>query len=642
MKAADESELSTRKIKALPRRLARIPDSAPGATSTPSPDASPAPAAPKMGGFTGFGSASTNSSFTFTPSSSTNSITPAADTPSLGAFSAAPSTSTRSPFLPPSSAPSVSASASNATKQFASFLSPKLSAAPAPSSAPEVDKDTLKYYTSLRGLNNSFVTAISKAVESDPFVDIAEVLEQYKKHRVSVQQEFDEKASRPQFANSATPIPSAKPPAPSPFAFGKPTPSSPIPASMPAPPSSFAGFPPAPSFAPSSAQSGGFTPQFGEAGGMGKSSGSVFGSSTSIDSKPVQPQTTPSLGSSLHPFQLSTANSTAPPKSAFGLTPPVEPPSDLKPKDSFSSSNDSTSKPTSTFGSFSFPGSSPFGSSSTAASSLFGRGSTPKSDIEQSADKPKAPFTFGIPPSTKLFGDGSAFGASTPSPDKPVTEFGSPGKTSPFNFGSSSTSPVSFGFGVSPKTSGDTSPTPKAGNIGFSFGASPPKFDAAPAPSTSDGTSRAETPATEGSQDEDGLSRFLSPGVSGTEGEGEEDEETTYTVKAKVYKLVKDKEGKSDWSDIGVGMLRFKKHKDTGARRILLRNSSTGKIILNFNLYAGLKSTLGKKMVSLIGHGESGESIPYRIRVGTEESAITVKEVLDRELSLVESESAKH
>ncbi|RPD56010.1 hypothetical protein L227DRAFT_579227 [Lentinus tigrinus ALCF2SS1-6] len=34
------------------------------------------------------------------------------------------------------------------------------------------------------------------------------------------------------------------------------------------------------------------------------------------------------------------------------------------------------------------------------------------------------------------------------------------------------------------------------------------------------------------------------------------------------------------WGDVGVGMLRLKKHKETGARRMLLRNSSTGKITI--------------------------------------------------------------
>lgn len=65
--------------------------------------------------------------------------------------------------------------------------------------------------------------------------------------------------------------------------------------------------------------------------------------------------------------------------------------------------------------------------------------------------------------------------------------------------------------------------------------------------------------------------------VHDQEGEGEEDEETTHSVKTKVYSLNKEE---GAWKELGVGLLKVKKHKETGARRLLLRNSSTGKIIV--------------------------------------------------------------
>jgi nucleoporin NUP2 len=113
--------------------------------------------------------------------------------------------------------------------------------------------------------------------------------------------------------------------------------------------------------------------------------------------------------------------------------------------------------------------------------------------------------------------------------------------------------------------------------------------------------------------EEDGLARTQSqsPGIQGGEGEGEEDEETTYTIKAKVFKFTTDREGAPTWSDMGIGwypfsllpflaslflsrltisffflfrlcigMLRLKKHKETDARRVILRSSTTGKIII--------------------------------------------------------------
>lgn len=79
------------------------------------------------------------------------------------------------------------------------------------------------------------------------------------------------------------------------------------------------------------------------------------------------------------------------------------------------------------------------------------------------------------------------------------------------------------------------------------------------------------------------------------EGEGEEDEETTYSAKVKAYRMKKsDERGGQGWVELGVGTfniyvkkteaqyvagyLRLKKHKEMDARRMLLRNSSTGKI----------------------------------------------------------------
>jgi len=65
--------------------------------------------------------------------------------------------------------------------------------------------------------------------------------------------------------------------------------------------------------------------------------------------------------------------------------------------------------------------------------------------------------------------------------------------------------------------------------------------------------------------------------VHDQEGEGEEDEETTHSVKTKVYSLNKEE---GVWKELGLGVLKVKKHKETGARRLLLRNSSTGKITI--------------------------------------------------------------
>jgi len=118
--------------------------------------------------------------------------------------------------------------------------------------------------------------------------------------------------------------------------------------------------------------------------------------------------------------------------------------------------------------------------------------------------------------------------------------------------------------------------------------------------------------------------------VHDQEGEGEEDEETTHSVKTKVYCLKKEE---GIWKELGLGVLKVKKHKETGARRLLLRNSSTGKIVINFRIHAAMKPSVTKQVVSLMGHDDKGNGAPYRLRVKTEQAAQELKDVLEKEMS---------
>jgi len=115
------------------------------------------------------------------------------------------------------------------------------------------------------------------------------------------------------------------------------------------------------------------------------------------------------------------------------------------------------------------------------------------------------------------------------------------------------------------------------------------------------------------------------------EGEGEEDETTVHTSKVKVYRMVQ-KEGKSEWAEVGVGMLRLKKHKEKEARRVLARNSANGKIMLNFKIYPGLNATRTKQALTFIGHHE-GKMTTYRLRLKDEPAAIALKDALDAEVA---------
>lgn len=118
-----------------------------------------------------------------------------------------------------------------------------------------------------------------------------------------------------------------------------------------------------------------------------------------------------------------------------------------------------------------------------------------------------------------------------------------------------------------------------------------------------------------------------------------------------------DEKGGVGWVEIGSGILRLKKHKETGARRVLLRNSTTGKInvvcrslislfmpfahgcLQNFKIYSGLKPSLAKKTVTFVGH-DNGVAQTYSVRVGSEVSASELKEAMDREIEFVKSKES--
>jgi nucleoporin NUP2 len=102
-----------------------------------------------------------------------------------------------------------------------------------------------------------------------------------------------------------------------------------------------------------------------------------------------------------------------------------------------------------------------------------------------------------------------------------------------------------------------------------------------------------------------------------------------------------------------IGVIRLKKHKTSEKRRIFMRNSATGKIVLvcvitscqsmissnalkNFGIYAGLSSTQTKNVIALMGH-DAGVQVPYRIRVATPEAATSFNDALQREVNQVKA-----
>ncbi|KAJ6500167.1 hypothetical protein C8R47DRAFT_284869 [Mycena vitilis] len=593
---ADDAALANRKIKAMPRRLG----GSASFTASPSEPATNGaaeragtPPLGKFSSFSGFGTpGSSGSAFSFVPPSSSPSFPPAK--PTSSPFGPSPGTPTPSSGLFSSGAPPVASTASNAAKTFASFLGDSPSKAPTSSAPPpplpkstsasaaessKGDEPALKYYRSLRGLNVSILAAITKAIDEDPFADVATLLARYNSLRADVQKEYDDR--------SKSNVPPARSSAPSPSPFrGPPANSTPTPSpfKMPAPPPSFAGF--------------------------GKPAGSAPPKTNGVsDPTPAPAPPAP-----------------APPAPAPALTPPANP---------FSFPSSSTSTSTTPKPSPFAPTGSPFGSSSSTSA-------------------------FGSAPSTSLFGSGagstttaSPFGSPSPF-SKPTSSSSLFGGASGSAFGSSSGSPSPSLFGA----------RGSIGNpVGFSFAS--PKAEGSAAEEkkgeAADGDGNAEAGSSQeiGSSQETEKASTTDEGSSGqgsgstgmlfgndtptgldAEGEGEEDEETVKTERLRAFRLKKAEEpGDGGWLDIGVGFLRLKKHKETSARRLLLRNSNSGKIQINFALYPGLKVSQSKKSLTFVGHDLTGEPQTYSLRFRTEEVAKEFQAALDNEIAQIKASS---
>ncbi|KJA27886.1 hypothetical protein HYPSUDRAFT_35064 [Hypholoma sublateritium FD-334 SS-4] len=283
---------------------------------------------------------------------------------------------------------------------------------------------------------------------------------------------------------------------------------------------------------------------------------------------------------------------------------------------------------------FTFGTSTPSGAA-TAAVPSFGFGSSSSS----SSTAPSLFGSFGSSAITANKSPSNPFGATSTGSifGKPVDKPESSASSNPFSVPEKSASAMPSFF----STSATSKPAPSS-NIfgGGTFGSSSSstsvfgKTDAKA--STDENAAEAEdsgrdTPAAEGDPVTPGL---LAANPLDEEGAGEENEQTVYAIKAKAFKLSKDAEGAAKWLQLGTGILRLKKDKETDARRILLRNSTNGKVIVNFKIYSALKPTQNKSALSFIGH-EDGAPVTYSIRLANEVDAKNLKEALDSEIAAV-------
>lgn len=413
----------------------------------------------------------TKSSFSFTPNPSLPTMSPTATSTSK-AFAASLSSSA-SPFSwTPATAPISS--------------TPKIAASGSPS-----DAAALKYYTDLRGLNISILSAISKTVEEDPFFDMSNLLEKYKSFRSKIQGDFDQATTEsdstaqpastvlPQTDKAAMPTP---PPSFSGFdTFKTPTPS--VPSTNEAKPSLF-------DFKPSSTSSSNAPKPFAPLKDS-QLSNTLFGSSPfSSDST----SGTKSPGTSSTPFTFGapskpTTSQSANPFGSFGM------------------------KPSSGF-SFGTTSSQP---SSTIPKTDFGSGSAPFSFGSTSSDKPASP------PSSNIFGKSDSKDSFIPS--------------SPFGKVATK-SPIYFGFGSSPAPTGSEPAKPQTEADQSATGDKLPEEE----------STERTTLAGEAESSAEARPALLSSNPHDEDGEGEETEETVHSIKSKVLRFDDNK-----WVSHGVG-----------------------------------------------------------------------------------------
>ncbi|KAG9316618.1 hypothetical protein JVU11DRAFT_2672 [Chiua virens] len=610
---ADESTLAKRHIRALPKRasVGPKPPVLNGLPLLPDPDAGKVEAvpSPKFGGFSGFGA----------PTSTSNPFTFAAQPPPPVSAFASPTLDialkpTQSTPTPPSfPSPFLALSKSIPLDSDAPPPKPQV-----PPPTEDTDAVALKYFKSLRGLNVSFLSTISAAVDKDPFFDVANLVESYKNLRTTIQSEFSGTSQSPAnhslVTTNSTSLFGSKSPPEKTSTFFMPKPPGPETSSK------------LPSTGENGTKTGGFTfPPFVPP----SSSTSIAPSPFAFTPKPSDIPSSITLPESpKSAFAFATAKTSAPMPSlpstsgfSFAASSSIE---DLTSKAvSGSSSQESKpfafGKPTSLFGHYD-PASKP---TSVFGSPIFGSGSTSESS---------KPLPFSLSPSDNKDSSevtATPFGALTTSPTPSASIFGS-SSDKPATFGSAS-APIggAFAFGK---------PGGSIGNpVGFGFGVSstkPSEVFFSPPP-TDKSTESTPQPDAEGNEEggEDDSSKILPSHNHDDEGEGEEGEEITHAVRCKVFRLSKSQD-KSEWKDLGIGIFRLKKHKETHVRRALMRNSNTGRILVNFRMYAALKPSLAKTSISFIGI-ENGAPTSYRIRVKTEEQAGDLKQALEREIAAV-------
>ncbi|KAG0304449.1 hypothetical protein BGZ98_005511 [Dissophora globulifera] len=260
------------------------------------------------------------------------------------------------------------------------------------------------------------------------------------------------------------------------------------------------------------------------------------------------------------------------------------------------------------------------------------------STMKGAVDPPKNPTSWNFStPSSNSFGTPSSTAPTTTLTPPPTTTTttstattGSTGfstSAASTGFGGSSfgtTAPSSTGFsGSSPKPFSFNPPkpfafgTPAGGNSTGSlagaggFGGAAPKPFAFQVPSASSTpASQDDNEADEGSKDPmDGKSEVVDTR------EGEEDEQTVFEVRAKLYGFTD-----SEVKDLGVGQFRVNENNETKRRRMIMRGEALGHLKLNSWVIPNMPARRDKTSVTLFAVVD-GKPKKFVVRVKEEASA---------------------
>lgn len=300
-----------------------------------------------------------------------------------------------------------------------------------------------------------------------------------------------------------------------------------------------------------------------------------------------------------------------------------------------------------------------------SGSNIFGPSSSSKSPFNilgsSSPSKPTSNI-FGQPssstPATLATDPGnSPQGDHTWKPDTPI-KFGSASDTPGVKVISPMPSKPSFGglFGSPPANAANETPATPTSNIfsstpakspsvgfGFAFGGPPktatstlaPPLGAASA-TTSRATSPGATTAGESANDstadgeDDAAGRDEQIDLT-SGGPGEEDEDILFEVKAKALSFDSDKK---TWASKGIGLFRVLKHRESGKARMLLRQETIGRIVLNAALLSAMKyEYTNNKSVKMAVASDNGKLATWMIRVGKDDDAQKLASVLEENKS---------